>query len=97
MIHRIAPDVVHAANAISVALGSDEPHRGVRPERGGGGRCRSTGGTQVRFTRTLPTILALETCIFPGSVLLPTGTAEWLHRMSMQQANGPNLKEENTP
>ena len=28
VIHRIAPDVVHAANAISVALGSDEPHRG---------------------------------------------------------------------
>ena len=45
--------------------------------------------TRVRFPQTLPTILALGTCIFPGSVLLPTGTAEWLRRMSMQQANGP--------
>ena len=27
VMHRIAPDVVRAANAISVALGGDEPHR----------------------------------------------------------------------
>jgi len=36
--------------------------------------------TQVRFPQTLPTILALGTCIFLGSVLL-IGTAEWLRRM----------------
>ena len=39
--------------------------------------------TQVRFPQTLPTILALGTCIFLGSVLL-IGTAEWLRRMGMQ-------------
>ena len=36
--------------------------------------------TQVRFPQTLPTILALGTCIFLGSVLL-IGSAEWLRRM----------------
>ena len=35
--------------------------------------------TQVRFPDTLPTVLALGTCIFLGSVLL-IGTAEWLRR-----------------
>lgn len=40
--------------------------------------------TQVRFPQTLPTILALGTCIFLGSVLL-IGTAEWLRRMGTQQ------------
>ncbi len=35
--------------------------------------------TQVRFPDTLPTVLALGTCIFFGSVLL-IGTAEWLRR-----------------
>jgi spermidine/putrescine transport system permease protein len=39
--------------------------------------------TQVRFPQTLPTILALGTCIFLGSVLL-IGTAEWLRRMGTQ-------------
>ena len=39
--------------------------------------------TQVRFPQTLPTILALGTCIFAGSVLL-IGTAEWLRRMDSQ-------------
>jgi len=43
--------------------------------------------TQVRFPQTLPTILALGTCIFLGSVLL-IGTAEWLRRMGTQQAPG---------
>jgi spermidine/putrescine transport system permease protein len=42
--------------------------------------------TQVRFPQTLPTILALGTCIFLGSVVL-IGTAEWLRRMGTQQAN----------
>jgi spermidine/putrescine transport system permease protein len=36
--------------------------------------------TQVRFPQTLPTILALGTCIFLGSILLVL-TAEWLRRM----------------
>jgi spermidine/putrescine transport system permease protein len=40
--------------------------------------------TQVRFPQTLPTILALGTCIFLGSILL-IGTAEWLRRMGTQQ------------
>ena len=40
--------------------------------------------TQVRFPQTLPTILALGTCIFLGSILL-IGTAEWLRRMGNQQ------------
>ena len=41
--------------------------------------------TQVRFPQTLPTILALGTCIFLGSVLL-IGTAEWLRRMGEPSA-----------
>jgi len=41
--------------------------------------------TQVRFPQTLPTILALGTCIFLGSILL-IGTAEWLRRMGTQPA-----------
>jgi spermidine/putrescine transport system permease protein len=41
--------------------------------------------TQVRFPQTLPTILALGTCIFFGSILL-IGTAEWLRRMGTQPA-----------
>ncbi|MEE8345301.1 MAG: ABC transporter permease subunit [Woeseiaceae bacterium] len=40
--------------------------------------------TQVRFPQTLPTILALGTCIIMGSVVL-LGTAEWLRRMGAQQ------------
>ena len=40
--------------------------------------------TQVRFPQTLPTILALGTCIFMGSIIL-IGTAEWLRRMGAQQ------------
>ncbi len=36
--------------------------------------------TQVRFPQTLPTILALGTCIFLGSMMLIL-TAEWLRRM----------------
>ena len=39
--------------------------------------------TQVRFPQTLPTILALGTCIFLGSILL-IGAAEWLRRMGTQ-------------
>jgi spermidine/putrescine transport system permease protein len=41
--------------------------------------------TQVRFPQTLPTILALGSCIFLGSATLIL-TAEWLRRMGMQQA-----------
>jgi spermidine/putrescine transport system permease protein len=40
--------------------------------------------TQVRFPQTLPSILALGTCIFLGSILL-IGAAEWLRRMGTQQ------------
>ncbi len=40
--------------------------------------------TQIRFPQTLPTILALGTCIFLGSMLL-IGTAEWLRRRGTQQ------------
>ena len=36
--------------------------------------------TQVRFPQTLPTVLALGSCIFLGTVLL-IGAAEWLRRM----------------
>ena len=45
--------------------------------------------TQVRFPQTLPTILALGTCIFVGSILLML-TAEWLRRMGTQpvKSNG---------
>ena len=39
--------------------------------------------TQIRFPQTLPTVLALGTCIFLGSVAL-IGTAEWLRRMGGQ-------------
>jgi spermidine/putrescine transport system permease protein len=40
--------------------------------------------TQVRFPQTLPTILALGSCIFmiSGTLIL---TAEWLRRMGTQQ------------
>lgn len=40
--------------------------------------------TQVRFPQTLPTILAIGTCIFLGSIIL-IGTAEWLRRMGAHQ------------
>jgi len=43
--------------------------------------------TQVRFPQTLPTILALGSCIFLGSATLIL-TAEWLRRMGTQQAKG---------
>ena len=36
--------------------------------------------TQVRFPQTLPTVLALGSCIFLGTVLL-IGAAEWLRRV----------------
>jgi spermidine/putrescine transport system permease protein len=42
--------------------------------------------TQVRFPQTLPTILALGSCIFLGSATLIL-TAEWLRRMGTQQAS----------
>jgi spermidine/putrescine transport system permease protein len=41
--------------------------------------------TQVRFPETLPTVLALGSCIFLGSIIL-LGTAEWLRRMGTQQS-----------
>ena len=41
----------------------------------------------MRFPQTLPTILALGTCIFPGTVL-PIGCAEWLRRMGTQHNEG---------
>ena len=40
--------------------------------------------TQTRFPQTLPTVLALGSCIFLGSAVL-LGTAEWLRRMGVQQ------------
>ena len=40
--------------------------------------------TQVRFPQTLPTILALGSCIFLGSATLIL-TAEWLRRMGTSQ------------
>jgi len=40
--------------------------------------------TQVRFPQTLPTILALGSCIFLGSATLIL-TAEWLRRMGSRQ------------
>ena len=40
--------------------------------------------TQMRFPQTLPTVLALGSCIFMGSAIL-LGTAEWLRRMGTQQ------------
>lgn len=39
--------------------------------------------TQTRFPDTLPTVLALGSCIFLGSAAL-LGTAEWLRRMGAQ-------------
>jgi len=39
--------------------------------------------TQTRFPQTLPTVLALGSCIFMGSAIL-LGTAEWLRRMGAQ-------------
>lgn len=43
--------------------------------------------TQVRFPETLPTVLALGSCIFMGSTVLIC-TAEWLRRMGDQQTKG---------
>ncbi len=40
--------------------------------------------TQVRFPQTLPTILALGSCIFMVSVVL-LGIAEWLRRLGGEQ------------
>ncbi len=40
--------------------------------------------TQTRFPQTLPTVLALGSCIFMGSAIL-LGTAEWLRRMGAHQ------------
>jgi spermidine/putrescine transport system permease protein len=40
--------------------------------------------TQTRFPQTLPTVLALGSCIFMGSAIL-LGTAEWLRRMGSHQ------------
>jgi spermidine/putrescine transport system permease protein len=40
--------------------------------------------TQIRFPQTLPTILALGTCIFLGSMVLIL-TAEWLRRKGTPQ------------
>ena len=40
--------------------------------------------TQTRFPQTLPTVLALGSCIFLGTAIL-LGTAEWLRRMGTQQ------------
>ncbi|MCH9005851.1 MAG: ABC transporter permease [Proteobacteria bacterium] len=40
--------------------------------------------TQTRFPETLPTVLALGSCIFMGSAIL-LGIAEWLRRMGVQQ------------
>ncbi len=45
--------------------------------------------TQVRFPQTLPTILALGSLIFMGSVVL-LGIAEWLRRMGGEQ-EGQNI------
>jgi spermidine/putrescine transport system permease protein len=39
--------------------------------------------TQTRFPQTLPTVLALGSCIFIGTAIL-LGTAEWLRRMGTQ-------------
>ena len=39
--------------------------------------------TQTRFPETLPSVLALGSCIFLGSAIL-LGTAEWLRRMGTQ-------------
>ena len=38
--------------------------------------------TQTRFPQTLPTVLALGSCIFMGTAIL-LGTAEWLRRMGV--------------
>ena len=42
--------------------------------------------TQVRFPQTLPTVLALGSCIFLGTVVL-IGTAEWLRRLGTADAD----------
>ena len=42
--------------------------------------------TQVRFPQTLPTVLALGSCIFLGSIIL-IGIAEWLRRMGTRDTN----------
>ena len=42
--------------------------------------------TQVRFPQTLPTVLALGSCIFLGSVIL-IGIAEWLRRIGTRDTN----------
>lgn len=42
--------------------------------------------TQVRFPQTLPTVLALGSCIFLGTVAL-IGTAEWLRRLGAADAD----------
>ncbi len=41
--------------------------------------------TQTRFPQTLPTVLALGSCIFMGTAIL-LGTAEWLRRMGVQHS-----------
>jgi spermidine/putrescine transport system permease protein len=40
--------------------------------------------TQTRFPQTLPTVLALGSCIFVGTAILLC-TAEWLRRMGTHQ------------
>lgn len=42
--------------------------------------------TQVRFPQTLPTVLALGSCIFLGTVVL-IGTAEWLRRLGTAETD----------
>jgi len=49
--------------------------------------------TQTRFPQTLPTVLALGSCIFVGSAIL-LGTAEWLRRMGTQQTKEKSLNGE---
>ena len=44
--------------------------------------------TQVRFPQTLPTVLALGTCIFLGSIILMT-TAEFLRRQGAEVRGNP--------
>ena len=40
--------------------------------------------TETRFPQTLPTVLALGSCIFLATAIL-LGTAEWLRRMGTHQ------------
>ena len=47
--------------------------------------------TQTRFPQTLPTVLALGSCIFIGSAIL-LGTAEWLRRKGSQNTGGIGLR-----